>query len=147
MLTKHIHVATNDPATPATELVVFGKVNAYIQVTPNIVRLMGKPGEDLRASVRLLAQDGFPFTIKQVTAKEGKDIKFEIKPLDKKPNGQNAGFILDVSNTLSEPGIIRDVITIETDLKEKSKITIPVSGRIFAPNQPGTGAASGTKKQ
>ena len=132
-LRKGFTVMTNDPKNPKTNLMVYGKVKGYLSVSPNYIRLMGRTGEQIKASVKLVPEKGFPFTIKEVKAKEGDNIRFDLKPLGKDPAKQ--GYELMVWNTRSEVGSYRDFVTIETDLKEKPSIRIPVSGRVLASAQ------------
>ena len=131
LLRKRFKVTTNDPKNPHTDLTVFGQVRGFVSVSPGFIRLMGASGQSIRASVKVLPEKDFPFVIKEVKAKEGDNIRFDLKPLGKDPAKQ--GYELLVWNTRSEEGAYRDFVMIETDLKEKPSIRIPVSGRIFAP--------------
>jgi hypothetical protein len=129
LLNKQFTVLTNDPKTASKQLVIFGKVKAYISVKPSPVRLMGRYGEDIRATIQITAEKDFPFEIKEVTARDGQQVQLELAP-----NGSDAApkqYRLTVRSTRKEPGVFRDFIMITTDLKEKPTITIPVSGRIF----------------
>lgn len=134
-LRKRFTVMTNDPQHTRTELAVFGQVKGFLSVTPTFIRLMGRSGEQIRASVKLVPEEGYPFTIKEVKAKDGDNIRFDLKPLGKDPAKQ--GYELMVWNTRSEAGNYRDFVMIETDLKEKPSISIPVSGRVFAASNQG----------
>ena len=129
-LHKRFTVQTNDPKNQRIELVVVGKVKGFFQVTPLYVRLIGTQGNDIHTTVRIVPEKGYPFSVKSVKAKEGKDINLELKPLGKDPRKE--GYTLVVSNTRTEMGAYRDFIFIETDLKEKPTVRIPVTGRIMA---------------
>jgi hypothetical protein len=130
-LRKRFTVKTNDTKNPRTELTVMGSVKGYLTISPRYVRLMGKADQKIQASIKVLPEKEFPFIIKKVKAKEGENIKFDLKPLGKDPAHQ--GYELLVWNTRSGEGSYRDFVMIETDLKEKPSIQIPVSGRIFGP--------------
>jgi hypothetical protein len=125
---KRFTVITNDPRNASVELIVSGKVNAYVMVTPPYVRLMGRQDEKLSVVVKILPQPEFPFTIKSVRA-QGQYLSHVLNPLGKHP--EQEGYELVVTNTMREPGNYRDYIQIETDLKVKPTIRIPVSGRVF----------------
>jgi hypothetical protein len=129
LLRKHFTVFTNDPRAFSKNLVVFGKVKGYVNVTPTFVRLMGKPGDDIRATIQITAEKEYPFVVKGIKAKEGQHIELDLKPLDQE--AVSKGYLLAVRNLRKEPGVYRDFITITTDLKEKPVINIPVSGRIY----------------
>lgn len=138
-LTKHFTVMTNDPSRPQVDLIVAGKVNGYVKVMPPYIRLLGRADEDLRTIIQIQPQKEHPFTIKKVSAREGENIRYELKPLGADP--AQGGYELVVRNTRKDTGTYRDFITIETDLKEKPTLKIPVSGRILEPP-----AGAGRKK-
>lgn len=129
-LHKRFNVQTNDPGNQRIELVVAGKVKGFFQVTPMYVRLIGSQGKDIHTTVRIVPEKEYPFSVKSVKAKEGKDINLELKPLGKDP--RKDGYTLVVSNIRTEMGAYRDFIFIQTDLKEKPTVRIPVTGRIMA---------------
>jgi len=127
-LTKHFKVYTNDPKQAQVDLVVTGKVAAYVEVSPSRVNLVGRAGDQLSREVRITPGKGFPFTIKEAKAKTGQHIRLDLKPLDK--NVAESGYLLTVTNTKKDPGSFGDYIEIQTDLKEKPTFGIPVTGRI-----------------
>jgi len=131
LLRKRFSVNTNDPRNPRADLMVFGQVKGYISVSPSFIRLMGATDQKVRAKVTLLPEKEYPFTIKQVKAKEGDFIQFDLKPLGEDPARQ--GYELLVWNTRTEEGTYRDFVMVETDLKEKPTLSIPVSAKIFGP--------------
>jgi hypothetical protein len=126
---KRFTVTTNDPRHPHMELIVSGKVNAYVRVNPSYVHLMGRQGEKLSVVVRILPEPQYPFVIKSVRAIQGQYVSHTLNPLGKRP--QQDGYELVVTNTRREPGTYRDYIQIQTNLKAKPTIRIPVSGRVF----------------
>lgn len=130
-LIKHFSVMTNDPDNPRVDLVVTGKVMGYVTIMPRYVRLMGKADENLSATIQIRPEKAHPFTIKKVDARDGNNISYDLKPLG--PNPAQNGYELIVNNTKKDAGAYQDFITIETDLKEKPRLSIPVSGRIWAP--------------
>ena len=134
---KGFTVYTNDPQKPQVRLEVFGKVNGYMSVAPNYVRLTGQVGQLLSQKVKITPIKGYPFTITEVKAQRGGDLRLELKPLGADPSKE--GYELVVQNERQEAGNYRDVITVKTDSKKKPTITIPVYARILS--------ASAQKKQ
>jgi hypothetical protein len=122
-------VQTNDPRQPRVDLTVVGTVKGYLNVSPLNVRLIGTSGKALHQAIHITPDVDHPFSITSVKAKEGKDITFQLKPLGKDPRRE--GYSLEVRNTRTEKGAYRDYITVETDLKEKPTIHIPVTGNIL----------------
>jgi len=134
-LHKGFTVYTNDPQRPEVRLQVIGQVNAYLKVAPNYIRLMGRWDQRLSQTVKITPLEGHPFTIKEVKAQQGQNLRYELKPLGNNP-GKN-GYELVVENTMKKAGNYRDLITIQTDSKEKPLVTIPVYARIQKTPQQG----------
>ena len=129
-LHKRFMVTTNDPRNARMELMVSGKVKAYVTISPPFVRLIGNQGEKLTAVIRILPQPEHPFKIKSVQTTQGEYVTHVLKPLGRHP--EREGYELVVTNAAREPGSYRDYIQIETDLKVKPMLRIPVSGRVLA---------------
>ena len=127
-LHKGFTVYTNDPHKPEVRLQVTGKVNAFLTVSPQYVRFFGRVDEPLSQTVKITPLDGHPFTIKAVEAQQGQNLRYDLKPLGNDP--RKNGYELVVENTMKEAGNYRDLITIQTDSKEKPSVTIPVYARI-----------------
>lgn len=129
-LHKRFVVTTNDPTKQRIELQVTGTVLAFVSITPRYIRLIGSQDKKLSSTVSIIPQKEYPFKIKEFEAKEGTNVRVELKPAKNKEG--MPGYELTVTNTKTEPGYYRDRIIIQTDLKEKPTITIPVNGRILA---------------
>lgn len=127
-LNKNFKVYTNDPKKPQLNLTVTGQVKAYVDYSPKYIRFSGKVGQELYRTIDVIPFKEFPFSIKKVTAKEGKHLRYELKPLTRKDGPQ--GYQLTVYNTMATAGNYQDIITIETDSKVKPKLKIPISGQI-----------------
>lgn len=128
-LTKRFRVYTNDPKQSLTMLTVTGKVNGYVAVNPSRVRLVGRLGEKLTAQVRIVPRKEYPFTVKSVRARNGRHIRVDLEPEPaKRPN---EAYLLTVTSTKNDPGSFGDYIVLQTDLKEKPTIGIPVSGHLY----------------
>lgn len=130
-LHKRFDVHTNDPSKPRTQLVVTGPVQGYLTLKPRYVRLMGRLDEPLSMTVKILPKPDHPFSIKSVTAKKGEYIRYDLKPLGKNP--ARDGYHLIITNTKKDAGAYRDIIVVETDLKQKPSLRITVTGRIHNP--------------
>jgi hypothetical protein len=129
-LVKHFKVHTNDPRQPQVDLVVKGKIAGYATITPKRVVLVGRLGEPVSSQVRIIPQEGYPFTIKAAKAATGSNIQVALKPLGDKP--AKDGYLLTVTSISETVGSYGDYIELSTDLKEKPTIGIPVSGRLSA---------------
>lgn len=129
-LRKHFTVKTNDPKQPTFNLTVKGTVQAYIPMRPSRINLRGRAGEKLQTTVHIERLKAYPFHVKNVKAKDGSHLRFNLKEGDS-GNGKD-GYRLIVTNTMQTAGSYRDLITIETDSKVKPTLRIPVFTRILA---------------
>jgi hypothetical protein len=127
-LRKIFTVFTNDPKQSRIKLTVNGKVTAYAKIDPPYVRLTGRQGDLLSATVRVTPQEGFPFTVTDVKTNGNRNIQVTLEPMGKNPVKE--GYQILVTGIRTEVGAFRDTILVHTDLKEKSILRIPVSGRI-----------------
>lgn len=130
-LNKRFAVYTNDIKRSQIHLKVAGQVKAYIDYSPKYIRFYGNTGQSLKEVIKVVPDQAYPFKIKKVKMREGKHLRYELKPLS--PNKGPGGYQLIVYNTLDTEGNYRDDITIETDSKMKPKLIIPVSGKIKNP--------------
>lgn len=143
VLTKNFRVFTNDPNQQTTRLVVTGKVEAYVEVSPNRVRIVGNVGDKASQEVHITPQNGHLFTIKEIKANRGDNIRLDLKPLGKEP--PEKGYLLTVISTRKEKGRFGDLIIVKTNLSGKSTINIPVSGQIFDKPMPAAGGQKSAK--
>jgi hypothetical protein len=125
---KRFTVTTNDPQRKTFTLVIKGTVRAYIPLAPNRVQLRGRVGEQVQKTVHIERLKAYPFRVKAVKAKDGKNLRFELKEV----NPGKDGYSLVVTNTMQKAGSYRDMITIETDSKVKPTLRIPIIARILA---------------
>lgn len=130
---KRFQVTTNDPQTPGAQLIVTGKVNPLIKVSPPFVRIIGHAGQQLTASVQLQPVPDHPFTILDAKAWRNGDLGIDVRPLGNDP--AQTGYQLLVRNLQTDPGVYRNYILIQTDLKEKAGLNIPVYVRIYSPGE------------
>jgi len=132
-LHKGFTVFTNDPAKARVKLVVSGKVKGYMSVAPGYVRLFGNAGEPLSRNVQIIPRTGYPFTILDIKAQDGKYLRYTLKPKGK--GAGKEGYVLSVENTKKDAGDYRDAIIIKTDSKNKPSLKIPVYARIYNPSK------------
>lgn len=104
-------------------------------MTPKRIHLKGTVGKQLQKTIQIERLKAYPYIVKNVKAKDGKNLRFELKESD---SGKGTdGYRLIVTNTMNTAGSYRDLITIETDSKVKPTIRIPVVARIYAPAKKG----------
>ena len=127
-LRKRFIVTTNDPKHSRISLMITGKVMALVDVDPPYVRLTGRQGDRLSTTVRVTPKEGYPFTITEVKTKNDGNIQVTLEPVGENPDRD--GYRLVVTGTRTEVGAFQDYILVQTDLKEKATLRIPVSGRI-----------------
>lgn len=125
---KRFSVHTNDPTRPWVYLVVTGQVKGFVDISPTRIQFMGRAGDAMRQVIRITPIKDYPFTIKNIKAREGKYLAYELKPKGMDPTRN--GYQLIVTNTMEKAGSYTDLITIETDIEKKPKLIIPVRGRI-----------------
>lgn len=129
-LRKGFTVFTNDPARPQVKLLVSGKVKGHISLSPTYIRFMGKAGQPLSRTITIKPLNGHTFNIQNVVTREGKHLKFDLKPVG--GDAVKHGYQLVVQNTMHAAGKYNDLITIKTDSKVKPTLRIPVSARIHS---------------
>jgi len=120
-------VHTNDPAQPLIRLELVGQIKAFALLDPGHIELTGKAGETLTAAMTITPADPETnFKVAQTTARDGKNIRFEVKKNDQE---NPARYELIVENIKKEPGLYTDIITIWTDTSRR--IPVRVFGNIF----------------
>ena len=141
-LTKAIGVITNDSRNPESILTVSGNIEKFATITPQVVRLNGKIGDELKSVIKIVPEPNYPFSIAKIKAQEGKNIKYEFRE-DKSVSesqsastSQNMGktYSVIVENIKKDAGFYYDVLIIETNSKIQPEIKINVMGRILDPD-------------
>ena len=80
------------------------------------------------STVKIIPEAKYPFKIEEVRAQKGKDIRFELKPLE---DQKQVGYQLIVQNLKKTKGRYSDVIILKTDSKVKPELKINVHGDIL----------------
>lgn len=105
-----------------------GKVKGFVSLSSPYIRFTGNAGQPLSQTITIKPLNNHTFNIKDVSAREGKHLKYDLKPLDGAQD--KGGYMLLVQNTLHTAGAYFDTITIKTDSKIKPTLRIKVSARI-----------------
>ncbi len=123
-LKKKIKIVTNDPENKREELVVVGRVERFVYITPSRLRLSGKAGASLEKKLKIKVRSEYPFTIIGIKAEKN---KVDCRIVN---SGKEGTYTIIVRARLKEKGRYKDTIVIKTTNKDKPEIRIPVSGRI-----------------
>jgi hypothetical protein len=122
---KHATLFTNDEKNPRIQLTISGRVDKFVTIKPDRVRLRGVAGEEIKRKVTITPEKKYPFKIVKVSARNGKDIDFE---LSEESGDQGLVYALLVENKRLQQGRYFDMITLETDSKIQPRLSIRVYG-------------------
>jgi hypothetical protein len=142
-LKKSIDVFTNDPAKSRITLSMTGNVVQFASLKPTFARLVGEVGTDIKKTITIMREKDYPFKIIDVRARNGKDIAFDLKELNK---ADGDGYVLTVENRKTATGRYTDSLILTTDSTVKPIITVRVYGQIYA-TQPASKNAPGAPLQ
>lgn len=133
-LTKTIAVMTNDKVTPQSILTVSGNIEKFATITPSVLRLNGKAGDEMKSVIKIVPESKYPFSILKVRAQDGKNIKYELKEEKSASGGKE--YSVTVENVKKDAGSYYDVLIIMTDSKVQPEIKINVMARLMETNSP-----------
>jgi hypothetical protein len=122
---KHATLFTNDEENPRLKLTISGSVDKFAIIKPNQVKLRGIAGDEIKRKVTITPKKKYPFKIVKVSAKDGKDIRFE---LSEEKGTQGPVYALLIENKRLQIGRYFDMITLETDSQILPKLSIRVYG-------------------
>jgi hypothetical protein len=128
--TKKTKVFFNDPEHPQVVLSLKGYGKPFIEIQPShIVRLRGKPGEDLRGQVRFTSHLPVPWEIKEVKTNIPQFIDVTVK-------AEQPGrvYVVEVRNKLREAGNYAGVIELFTTSEKRPRLIMRVFGEISIPS-------------
>lgn len=123
---------TNDAVNPETNITVSGNVQKFVTITPQVVRLNGKKGEEIKSVVQIIPESKYLFSVLKIRTQDGKNIKYELK--ENKSASGNKEFSITVENLKKDAGFYSDVLIVETDSKIQPEIKINVMARITDPD-------------
>ena len=106
-------------------LTIAGSVEKFVTINPKRVRLRGIAGEQIKKKVTITPEKKYPFKIVKASAKDGKNIRFE---LTEEKGEKGPFYALLIENKRSEKGRYFDLITLETDSKIQPKFSIRING-------------------
>jgi len=124
---KTAGVYTNDKNRSQMDLVISGAVEKFVTIRPKQINLRGYAGDSVKALVSIIPEKKYPFKILKVSAKDGRNIKFELEEAELSANG---AYELKVENLKQDTGRFYDTIILETDSKIKPKLTVRVYGNL-----------------
>lgn len=127
MVKKVIKIHTNDPGYRVFSVSMSGEVRPIARLTPEIVSLRGKPGENVSAEVKIFPSALPDFDITKAHAKVGRDIDFSIEKQGTPPDNY---FLLTVKNIKQGAGRYFDIIVLQTDTTPRRDIQVRVSGHL-----------------
>ena len=107
------------------KLTISGSVDKFVTIKPNRVKLRGIAGDEIKRKVIITPEKKYPFKIVKVSARDGKDIHFE---LSEEKGEKGPVYALLVENKRLQTGRYFDMITIETDSSLQPKLSIRVYG-------------------
>lgn len=122
-ITKSATVYTNDPKKKRIKLRMTGNVAVFADIDPKSIKLIGAPGETVRAVVKIVPTEAYPFRIdgEPETGKNTYRCSLEEK---------NGTYILTAENLATENAVYFDTVVLRTDHPAKPEIEIRVVGRI-----------------
>ncbi len=108
-------------------MTVTGLVEKFADVRPERIHLVGPAGTPLVAEVEIIPRKEYPFIIRNVKAKNGRFIKYELK--ERCADSRNR-CVIRVENTREEKGHYVDSIMVRTDSPLRREIPLYVIGVI-----------------
>ena len=129
---KTASVYTNDKSRSRIDLAISGQVEKFVTIRPRHVNLRGYAGDSIKTLVTVIPEKKYPFKILKVSAKDGKNIKFQ---LDEVQSSANGAYALKVENLKPDTGRYYDTIFLETDSKIRPKISVRVYGNLRPRNK------------
>ena len=109
-------------------LTIMGNVEQFVDIVPKRVVLRGFAGDPIKATVKIIPKDKYPFTIKKAKATNTKNIAFT---LETTKSSEKMEYDLTVENLKKTTGRYVDTIKLKTDSKIRPEIKIYVIGNIL----------------
>jgi hypothetical protein len=131
--TKKTKVFFNDPDHPQVVLIMKGYGKPFIEIQPShIIRLRGKPGEDLRGQVRFTSHLPGPWEIKEFKTNIPQFIDVVLK-------AEQPGriYVVEVLNKRQEAGNYAGLIELFTTSEKRPRLIMRVFGELSIPSSEG----------
>lgn len=124
---EDVRIHTNDNSEPSFDLTVTGFVEKFAEVRPERVSLVGPPGKALFAEVEIIPRKEYPFRIRELKAKNGAFIHYELT--ETCDRGRNR-CVIRIENRKTDKGRFLDALYVETDSSLRPVIPIYITGLI-----------------
>jgi hypothetical protein len=123
----------NDPDHPQVVLTIQGYGKPFIEIQPShIIRLRGKPGEELKGQVRFTSHLPDPWEITAFKTTIPQFIDVAVKAED-----PGRIYVVEVRNKRQEPGNYAGVIELSTTSKQRPRLIMRVFGELALPSGEG----------
>ena len=130
---KEAKVLNNDPERSEFSLVLTGSAKPFIDIQPShIVRLRGKPGDELKGQVRFISHLPGPFKITNYHTNIPDKIDVNMKAVQ-----PDRVYVMEVKNKSQNAGPYAGLIELFTNSKERPRIIVRVFGEIYLPSASG----------
>jgi uncharacterized protein DUF1573 len=130
---KDTTVTTNDPETSEFHLVLTGDALPFIEIQPShIVRLRGKPGEEVQGQVEFISHLPGPFKIIGYRTNIPDKIEISLKAVQ-----PDRVYQLVVTNRSGNLGPYAGLIELATTSTERPRLIVRVFGEIYLPSAEG----------
>ncbi len=127
---KETKVFLNDPAHSPVVFRLVGYARPFIEIQPShVVRLRGKPGEDIRGQVRFISHLPAPFEITGFTT----DIPHLIE-VGIRPEQPGKIYVVEVKNKSGNQGNYQGMITLSTTSARRPRLIMRVFGELSLPS-------------
>lgn len=126
-LKKTLTVRTNDVKNKRIALTVQAKVIKPYTLSKNNIKLQGRLKKTIKKTLSLSPTKENPFTVLEVTAKRGGNIRYDLEEVVKK---NQVRYKLTVENIATAPGNYYDTLYLKTDSSLQPVISVVVVGKI-----------------
>lgn len=122
-----IHAETGIDAPARIEITVRLQVEEFVALDPYRLWLKGAVGEPVEATVLVVPNDAYPFSIREIKTRKGVWFEHQLREIEHE--GRKA-YAIDVRNTRTKPGPYQDVLFVQTDHPQRPEFKIRIEGRI-----------------
>jgi len=125
---KNTTITTNDPENRQVVLTLKGVSESLITVQPShIIRLSGKPTQDISAQVRIVSHLSFPLKVAYFQTSIPDKIDVAIQPEE-----PGKVYMVRVKNKLKEKGSYYGKVEIFSNFKERPRLILRIFGDVIA---------------
>jgi hypothetical protein len=125
--TKKTEVFLNDPDHPKVVFTLKGIIRPLIEIQPGqVIRLRGKPGEDIHRQVRLTSNLPKPWEISRYTNNIPQFIDVNLQAVE-----PGRIYVVEVRQKRQEPGNYRGLIELFTTVPKRPRLVLRVFGKVL----------------